>query len=493
LIFVNTFHLLTEIGKQLLAKNKAEGITVNESSSSQTQEDKEDKEVVANKNGSDTDARSVLESVPHKEMEAKEFEENWPSSSEEDFDSSQQHSTQSDSINLKLAENFIFENSDLTQQQILTIIRYQNSMEGELQQKSECFLPPDQPSTSRMGSKEKALQSGTNDFAFHGVQSRAGDETCSMAEVVCDRTSVSKPPEATNPSCSRTFVSIADKADSSGTGSGNIPEVGCSRIGVRSLAEPPCSRTDVNSTCDADIVDKRKLAILNDETVEENGFAARQGMGTTGSNIPVSALNPVGDVHMNSNNKIEQLSSDSDNDADFVEVTDVATLPDHCTTEKNALKLVIQKDKMCEIKDDIFADIFSVQTFKGILAINNNTQDSAINSVSSSSNIHSGLSGIGNGKFYKEGISNEISDGKEGTESKQKNSKVVENIVTQDDCRRKDFEAETDVSANCDIKPEEKDEEPQVAQVTAAVLSSEDLQKLQVQALCCCLSPLNFI
>jgi hypothetical protein len=518
--------LLAEIGKQLLAKSKPEGISVNESSSNQTQEDKE---AVEDKSRADTSVKAVLQSVPCKGEEAEEFEENWSSNSEEEFVSSQQKSTQRDSINLKLAQNFIFENSGLTQQQILAVIKYQNSKEGELQQNSECFLPPDQPSTSGVCSKEKALQNLTDVSAFSGVQSRTAEASCSKtgignaAEAICGRASASKLVEAANPSCSRTGVnntseasynrtgvnstseascskmgagsaieaanpscSIADKADCSGIAPearcniidvSNSCETSCSRIGVRNLAEATCNRTNINSTCDADIVDKWKIDELNDETVEENIFATRQGVGMT-DNIPSSALNPVGNTQRNSSNNIEQLNSDSDNDTDFVEVTDVATLPVHNTAE-NTLELLIQKDKICEIEDDIFADVFSTQTSKEILVTNNNPQDFASKSLPSSSNIHSGLRATENNTFYKE-----------GNEFKMKNSKVVESIVIQDDCRRKDIEADTDVSKSCGIEPEEKDKKPQVAQVTTTMLSSEELQKLQVQALCYCVFPL---
>jgi hypothetical protein len=472
LIFVNTVRLLTEIGKQLLAKSKPEGISIKDSASNQTQEDKE---AVENKSSADTDVKAILQSVPCKGEEAEDFEESWSSNSEEDFVSTQQKSTQRDSINLKLAQNFIYENSGLTQEQILAIIKYQNSKE-ELQQSSECFLPPDQPSTSGECSKEKALQNGTDVSAFSGVQNRAAEATCSEI-------GVGSAIKAANPSCSRTFFSIADKADCSDIGLSNIPEAGCniidvsnscetscSRIGVVNLAEAICNKTDISNTCDADIIDKWKIDILNDETV-----ATRQGVGTADSNIPTSTLNHVGDIQSNNNNIIEQLNTDSDSDTDFVEVTDVATLPVHSTTEKNTLELRIRKDKLCEIEDDIFADIFSAQTSKEILATNINPQDSVKNNLSSSFNIHSGLRAIENSKFYKE-----------DNESKLKNSRIVESIITQDDRRWKDIEADTDVSKNCDIELEEKDKKPLVAQVTTTVLSSEELQKLQVQPLCYC-------
>jgi hypothetical protein len=401
--------LLTEIGKQLLAKSKAEGISVNGSSSSQTQEDKED---VENKNITDTDVKAILQSVACKEG-------NWS----EEFVSSEQKSTQRDSVNLKLAQNFIFENSGLTQQQILAIIKYQNSKE----QNSECFVPPDQPSTSAVCSREKALQNVIDVSVFSGVQSRTG---------------VSNTAEA---SCSTTGVS-------------NTSEASCSRTGVSNTSESSCSITNINSTCDADTVDKCKVDVSNDETVEGNICSTRQTAG-----IPTSAFSPVGDIQRNSSSNIEQLNSDSDSDSDsdtdFVEVTDVATLPVHRTAE-NTLELLIQKDKICEIEDDIFADVFSTQTSKQILGTNTNPQDFASKSLSSSSFLRATESNTGN-------------------EFKLTNSKVVESIVIQDDCRRKDIEADTDVSKSCGIEPDQKDESPQVAQVT----TTEELQKLQVQAL----------
>ncbi|XP_023718485.2 DNA repair protein complementing XP-G cells homolog isoform X2 [Cryptotermes secundus] len=534
---VTRYVYIKEIGKQLLAKSKPEEISVKESSPTQTQEDKE---AIENMSRPDTDVRVLLESVPCKEEEVEEFEENWSSNSEEDFVSSQQKPTQRDNINLKLAQNFIFENSGLTQQQILAIIQYQNSMEGELQQNNEYFLSPDQPSTSGKGSKEKALQNGTDVSAFSGIQSRTDEATCSKtcventaeavcgrtsvnntveaakpscsrtgvnmtseanfsrtgigstAEAACNRTTVSNTDKAANPSCSRTCVSIADKADCSGTGLSNTAEARCSRIDVshsyeasctgidvRNSAEATYSRTAINSTCDANILDKWKTDVLNDKTVEENSSAARQGVGKTENNIADSALTPVVDIQRNSN-IIEQLNSDSDSDTDFVEVTYVATSPVHSRTEKNTLELLIQKDKICEIEDDIFADIFSAQTSTGILATNSNQQDSTIDSLSSSYNIHTGLRGIENSKFDKEGISNGISDPREGNESKLKDSKLVENVVTQDDCRQTAMEVEADISTISGIEPEEKDKKSQAAQVTTTMLFSEELQKLQM-------------
>lgn len=480
MILVNTFHLLAEIGKQLLAKSKPEGINVKESSPNHTQEDKE---VTENRGRPDVDVRAILESVPHKEEEVEEFEENWSSNSEEDFVSSEQKPTQRDNTNLKLAQNFIFENSGLTQQQILAVIQYQNSMEGEVRQNSECFLSPDQPSTSGVSSKEKAQQNGTDVSAFSGIHSRTAEAPCSRisvgntAEAVCGRTSVGNTVEAANPSCSRTCVSIADEADCSGTGLSNT-------------AEATCSRSSVNSTCDANMLDKWKIGVLNDKTVEENSSAARQRVDMTENNISDSALNPVIDIQRNSNNKIEQLNSDSDSNTDFVEVTDVATSPVHNRTEKNTLELLIQKDKICEIEDDIFADVFSAQTSTGILATNSNQQDSTIDSLSSSDNLHTGLRGIENSKFDKEAISSGISVPKEGNESKRKkDSKLVENIVTQDDCRQTDMEVKADISTICGVEPEEKDKKSEAAQVTTTMLSSEELQKLQVQALCYCVFP----
>jgi hypothetical protein len=364
-----------------------------------------------------------------------------------------------------------------------------------------------------VGSKEKALQNGTYVPAFSRVQSKAAEACCNTVEAAntsfsrtgvnntseasCSRTGIGNTAEAP---CSRTDVSITDEAGCSGTclsntaeercsrtDVSNSSEASCSRIGVSNSAEATCSRTGVSSTCDADILDTWKTDVLSEKTVEENSSAASQGVGMTENNISLSTLNPVVDIQRKSNNKIEQLNGDSDSDADFVEVTDIASLPVHSrTSEKNALELVIQKDKICEIEDDIFADIFSAQTSKGILATDNNLQDSTINSISSGDITHTGLRGIENGKFDKGSISGGNNDSKEGSESKLKDSKLAENIVTQVECRRKDLEVETDVTASCAIKPEQKDKKPQAAHVTTITLSSEELQKLQVQALCYC-------
>jgi DNA excision repair protein ERCC-5 len=88
---VTRYVYIKEIGKQLLAKSKPEGISVKESSPNQTQEDKE---AIENKRKPDIDVRAILESVPHEEEEVEDFKENWSSSSEEDFGSSEQKATQ---------------------------------------------------------------------------------------------------------------------------------------------------------------------------------------------------------------------------------------------------------------------------------------------------------------------------------------------------------------------------------------------------------------
>jgi len=211
-------------------------------------------------------------------------------------------------------------------------------------------------------------------------------------------------------------------------------------------------------------------------------------MDITESNISVHVLSSVADGQKNSNNKTEQSSSDSDSDTGFVEVTDVATLPYHSrASEKKTLEVLIQRDKICEIDDDIFADIFSAQTCKGISAMNSNIEKDTIISLSSSDDIHTDLKGRENSKFDKEHISNGINGDKEVNESKLKKEgeQLVENIVNQDDCSQKGFEVERDVSTCCDIEPEEKNGKPQVTeQVATLTLSSEELQKLQVQSLC---------
>jgi hypothetical protein len=484
----------------------------------------------------------------HKEEEVEEFEGDWSSNSEEDFASSQQTPIQSDKVNLKLAQNFIFENSGLTQQQILAVIQYQNATEGEVQQNSECFLSPDQPSTSGMGSKGKTLQDHTVAFTCSRLQDKIGEASCSstgvsnMAEASCSRTSVSSIAEASfsrtgvsstaEASFSRTGVSSSTETSCNTTGVDNIAEASCSRTGVSNMAEASCSRsgvsnsteascnttgvdniaeasrsitgvsnmteascsrTDVSNTCDVNsILHKWKGNVLSGETIDESSSAVEQRVGITErNNISVSVLSPVVNTWKDSNNESEQLNSDSDSDTGFVEVTDIATLPVHNTSsEKNTLEVLIERDKIPEMEDDIFADIFCAQTSERISAINNKLQkDTGISLSCNDNNMQTGLGGKENYTFDKEDISNGINGSKEANESilKKEGKELMGNTVNQDDCKQKDLKVKRDVGISSGIELEEQAKKPQVMQqVTTTTLSSEELQKLQVQTLCSC-------
>jgi hypothetical protein len=452
-------HFFTETGKQILPKSNSEGIIAKESLPTQTQEDNK---AIESESKPDSNLKAILKSIPHEEEEAvEEIEEDWSSDSEEDFVLSEEKSAQRDDINLKLAQNFMFENSGLTQQQILAVIQYQNAVEGKIQQDHECFLSPDQPSTSGKGSKEKALL-----HHFSGMQDK-------MSESSYSQTSAGNTPEVI---CNRNGVD-------------NVSEVNCSRRGVSSSAEASCSGNGVSSTCDAYVLDKWKANVLNSKTIDMKNSTVRQEVSITESNdIPVSVLSAVGDKQKDSNNEIEKMNSDSDSNSDtgFVEVTDAVTWPAHnLPFEKKALELIIQQDKVCDVEDDIFADIFCAQTSERMLTVNNNLpEDTIIHPSCSDNNINASLEGTKNDKFDKEGVRNGINGGEEGNKSvlNVEVKELMENIKTQDNCRQKDFKVERDVGTSHGIEPEE-DSKQQVARTT---LSSEELQKLQVLALSCC-------
>lgn len=389
-------------------------------------------------------------------MEVQKSEGDWSSNSEEDFASSQETSVNSDKVSLKLAQNFMFENSGLTQQQILAVIQYQKAVEREVQQNSEHFLSPDQPSTSGMGSKAIALKGHGDALTCSMVQDKIGEATCIS-------TSVSNIAEASG---SRTDVS-------------NTTEASCSKIGVSSTS-------DMNS-----ILHKQKGNVLNDEIIDNNSFAAKQGVGLTEKdNISLPVLSPVANGLKNSDDEGEKMNSDSDSDSDtgFVEVTDVATLPVHSTaSEKNTLEVLIKHDKIPEIEDDIFADIFCAETSERLSAVNNKlTKDTGISLSCSDDIVHTGSGGKENYRFDEEDISSGINGLKEATESELKKGgkELMGNVVNQDDCKQKNLEVKRDVGIISGIETEEQAKKPQV---TTTTLSSEELQKLQVQTLLLCL------
>jgi len=472
--------LFTETGKQVVPKSSLEESIVKESFPAQTQED-----IKAIENGSkpDSNLKAILKSIPHKEEAVKEYEEDWSSDSEEDFVLSEQKLAQRDDINLKLAQNFMFENSGLTQQQIMSVIQYQNAVEGEIQQDNECFLSPDQPSTSGKRSKDKALVDDSDALTLRGLQDKTSRSSHSQtsagttSEVICNRQGVD-----------------------------SVPEVNCIRRGVSSSAEESCSGNGVSNTCDANVQDKWKVNVLNGKTIDENNYAVRQEVSITQTNdTSIIRLSPVGDKQKGNNNAIEQMTSNSDSDSDtgFVEVTGAITQPAHyLTSEKNALELIIQQDKVCEIEDDIFSDIFCARTSEGMLTINSKLpEDTIIKPSASDNNINEGLGGAKNGKFDKENMRNEISGGKEDNKSMmlEEGKELVENIKTQENCIQKDVKAESEVGTSHGVEPEEDskqvtrtalssvESEENSKQVTRTTLSSEELQKLQVLALCCCI------
>jgi len=457
--------LFTERGKQVIPKSSLEEIIVTESFSAQTQED-----IKATENGSKSDSnlKAILKSVPHKEEAVEELEEDWSSNSEEDFVLSEQKLAQRDDINLMLAQNFMFENSGLTQQQIMAVIQYQNAVEGEIQQDNECFLSPDQPSTSGKRSKEIAFVDDSDALTLRGLQDNTSRSSYSQASA------------------------------------GTTSEVNCTRQGVSSSAEGSSSGNGVSNTCDANVLDKWKVNVLNGKTIDEKNYTVRQEVSITQTNdISASGLSPVGNKQKDSNNAIEQMTSDSDSDTGFVEVAGAIMQPGHClTSEKNALEVIIQQDKVCEMEDDIFNDIFCAQTSDRMLTINTNLPVDTIINPASDDNINAGLGGTKNGKFDKENMRNEISGGKEDNKSMplEDGKELVENTKTQDNCIQKDVKAESDVGTSHGVELEEgskhqvtrtalssvEPEEDSTKQVTRTTLSSEELQKLQVLALYCC-------
>jgi hypothetical protein len=241
------------------------------------------------------------------------------------------------------------------------------------------------------------------------------------------------------------------------------------------------------------ILHKWKGNVLSDEIVDGNNSAAKQGVGISETNsISMSVLSPIVNTWKDSNNESEQLNSDSDSDAGFVEVTDIATLPVHSTaSEKNTVEVLIECDKIPEIEDDIFADIFVTETSERISAINNKLQkDTRISVSCSGNNIQTGLGGKENCTFDKEDVSNGINESEEVSESrlKKEGEELMGNIVDQDDCNQKDLEVKRDVGISSGTELEEQAKKPQVIQqVTTTTLSSEELKKLQVQTVCSCI------
>jgi DNA excision repair protein ERCC-5 len=458
-----------ETGKQVVPKSSLEKkIIVKESFPAQTQEDIKS---IQNESKPDSNLKAILKSIPHKEEAVEEFEEGWSSDSEEDFVLSEQR----DDINLKLAENFMFENSGLTQQQIMAVIQYQNAVEGEIQQDNECLLSPDQPSTSGNRSKEKALVDDSDALTLRGLQDSTAQSSYSQtsvgttSEVICNRQGVN-----------------------------SVAEVNCIRRGVSSSAEASCSGNGVSNTCDATVQDKWKVNVLNGKTTDEKKYTVREEVSIAQTNdTSIIRLSPVGDKQKDSNNAIEQMTSDSDSDSDtgFVEVTGAVMQPAHyLTSEKKALELIIQQDKVCEIEDDIFSDIFCAQTSEGMLTINSNLPEDTI--INPSDNINAGLVGAKNGKFDKENMRNEISGGEEDNKSMmlEEGKELVENIKTQENCTQKDVKPESEVGTSHGVELEEgskqqlarttlssvEPEEDSKKQVTRTTLSSEELQKLQI-------------
>ncbi|XP_047109336.1 DNA excision repair protein ERCC-5 homolog [Schistocerca piceifrons] len=267
---------------------------------------------------SDNDIRTVTENNVV-------YESNWVSDDEFDHDMSDDDET------MRLAKNFMFENSGLTQKQILKII--QDQIRKKKANKSLDYTNP-QPTTSKSIPPEDKL--------LH-----------------CEGTSVnsnnSNPREAENKLIDCTTMKLSETSDKT------VPVTDELQLNdMDSLLKTEHENGYENVTCETEINRTiNKHTDTQDTSVEKEtrNRAVSQLVCSDASEKSPEAIT-IKETKLNEESIVEVQSSDSE--VDFVEVNSNTNSAQNVSDmkAKTLLEVVIKKDD-CNLDDDIFADIFT--------------------------------------------------------------------------------------------------------------------------------------
>lgn len=252
--------------------------------------------------------------------EALMYESNWVSDDEFDQDFSE------DDEMLKLAKNFMFENSGLTQKQILKII--QDQIRKKKADKSLDYTNP-QPTTSKSIPLENKLLHGEGTSA-----NSSNSGTCEAGNKQTD-SETKKFTEASD-----NIVPVTDVIQKNDMDSLLKTE---HENGYESIT----CETEPNTTISKDT--DSQVASVEKETADR---AISQPIHSDDSEKPLEA-DIIKETKLNE-------ESTSDSEEDFVEVnTDENSTQNISDMKaKTVLEVVIKKDE-CSLEDDIFADIFT--------------------------------------------------------------------------------------------------------------------------------------
>ncbi|XP_049949071.1 DNA excision repair protein ERCC-5 [Schistocerca serialis cubense] len=267
---------------------------------------------------SDNDIRTVTENNVV-------YESNWVSDDEFDHDMSDDDET------MRLAKNFMFENSGLTQKQILKII--QDQIRKKKANKSLDYTNP-QPTTSKSIPPEDKL--------LH-----------------CEGTSVnsnnSNPREAESKLIDSTTMKLSETSDKT------VPVTDVLQLNdMDSLLKTEHENGYENVTCETEINRTiNKHTDTQDTSVEKEtrNRAVSQQICSDASEKSPEAIT-IKETKLNEESIVEVQSSDSE--VDFVEVNSNTSSAQNVSDmkAKTFLEVVIKKDD-CNLDDDIFADIFT--------------------------------------------------------------------------------------------------------------------------------------
>ncbi|XP_069684242.1 DNA excision repair protein ERCC-5 isoform X2 [Periplaneta americana] len=489
-----------DIGKQILAKTKTETSDNKPKVSSpiKNEENNEPPKI-------EDDCNKYMEEVSEFiYQEEEDLERNWTSNSDEDL-APDQEKIESKNMNLKMAQNFIFENSGLTQEQILAVIQYQNAVESENQQSSEHFVAPDQPSTSGIsGYKAKRVEdsntpgcSGTQEHSIQNKRFSVAETTSTTSKVNVNNTNTGVTEKTFTIETDSNKDSISLQLNSSKMGADIVAKNTSTEEIMDNIVSNENKADSIKSLNTLTIVEKSNH--LEKFSDDRNSCSLRQDQGAesnktaSDNNISSGSMTVAKNRDTISDKENEQLKSDSDSESEFVEVMNENTLPHENKSfvgPKSTVEVLIQPDKRAEIEDDIFADIFATETkettySKIKTALENVSDSSTVRDTRKNIDLDSSKSVI-----YSEGIKNKANDFKR-TDSLIKNvdSNRKMNIVNEVESTEKSSAA-SEIKLNSNIETVEDklelDKRPSSEtggsskNLPPSTVSSEDLKKLQM-------------
>ncbi|XP_049856798.1 DNA excision repair protein ERCC-5 homolog [Schistocerca gregaria] len=313
---------------------------------------------------SDSDIRTVTENNVV-------YESNWIS--DDEFD----HDVSDDDETMRLAKNFMFENSGLTQKQILKII--QDQIRKKKANKSLDYTNP-QPTTSKSVPPEdkllhcegtsvnsnnpqpttsKSIPPEDNLLHCEGPSVNSNNSNPEDKLLHCEGTSVnsntSNPREAENKLIDSTTMKLSETSDKT------VPVTDMLQLNdMDSLLKTDHENGYENVTCETEINRNiNKHTYIQDTSVEKettNRAVSQQICSDASEKSPEAVT--IKETKLNEESIIEVQSSDSE--VDFVEVNSNANSAQNVSDmkAKTLLEVVIKKDD-CNLDDDIFADIFT--------------------------------------------------------------------------------------------------------------------------------------